>query len=86
MKLYEVYTDVQCPRCGCTDARDAGPYEPDWTDEALGPPDDRVHLMWCSGCGKPFDWACDGAEEIKAAQRAWNEAYHKRESAIRGPA
>jgi rubrerythrin len=52
---YEIYTDVVCPRCGYTEARDAGPYEPDWTDAELGPVDDRVHLMWCGRCGGPFD-------------------------------
>ena len=61
MKLYEVYDDAVCPRRGCTDARDAGPYDPDpWSDDALGgPPDPCVHLMWCLGCGKPFDVAPD---------------------------
>jgi hypothetical protein len=53
----EIYTDIKCPRCGYIEARDAGPYESDWTDDALGgPPDPRVHLMWCGRCGKPFDW------------------------------
>lgn len=52
---YEIYTDVECPRCGYTEARDAGPYEPSWLDEGLPPLDSRVHLMWCGRCGGPFD-------------------------------
>jgi len=52
---YEPYL-VPCPRCGYPDSRDDGPYEPHWTDAALGgPPDPRVHLLWCAACGKPFD-------------------------------
>jgi DNA-directed RNA polymerase subunit RPC12/RpoP len=52
---YEPYTDAECPRCGYTEARDDGPYEPHWLDRGLPPLDPRVHLMWCGRCGRPFD-------------------------------
>jgi hypothetical protein len=77
---YEVYTDVECPRCGYTEARDAGPYEPDpLTDDELGgPTDPRVHLMWCGRCGGPFDVA--PAEDIPDIIKTWSvpEAFRKK--------
>jgi hypothetical protein len=77
MSIYRVYTDVACPRCGCTEARDDGPYEYMPLDDALGgPPDPRVHLMWCLGCGKSFDVAPEGAiAEIQRARAGWNKAH-----------
>jgi hypothetical protein len=52
-----------CPRCGYPETVDKGPYEyiPALDDELGGPPDPRVHLMWCGRCGKPFD---AGPEEL----------------------
>lgn len=47
---YETY-DCPCPRCGYQ-----GPYEPSPLDDAPGgPPDPRVHLLWCGRCEKPFN-------------------------------
>lgn len=56
MKLYEIY-ECPCPRCGCPDSLDQGPYDyiPGLDDALGGPPDPRVHLLWCRGCRKPFD-------------------------------
>jgi hypothetical protein len=46
-----------CPRCGYPETSDAGPYvhEPVYDDKLGGPPDPRIHLMWCGRCGGPFD-------------------------------
>jgi DNA-directed RNA polymerase subunit RPC12/RpoP len=56
MTTYEAYTDVECPRCGYTEARDDGPYSyHPFDDELGGTPDPHIHLMWCGRCGKPFD-------------------------------
>ena len=70
MTLYEVYGDAVCPRCGCTESRDRGPYEylPGIDDALGGPPDPVVHEMQCLGCGKPFDVAPDAhAKRVVAA-------------------
>jgi hypothetical protein len=76
MKLYEVYDDTECPRCGNTERnRDAGPYDPDpFFDDAMGgPPDPRVHLIYCGGCGKPFDAAPE--EVVRASMAGWLHYY-----------
>jgi DNA-directed RNA polymerase subunit RPC12/RpoP len=74
---YEAYTDVECPRCGYTEARDAGPYEylPGIDDKLGGVPHPTVHLMWCGRCGKSFDVAPAEGWEHKRAQV---EAMHER--------
>jgi hypothetical protein len=71
MKLYEVYTDTECPRCGCTEARDHGPYEPDGYDYALGPVRPQVHLMTCLGCHKSFDAAPDWLVDRLGGAQGW---------------
>lgn len=72
---YEPYADTECPRCGNTENnRDAGPYEPHWTDRELGPPDPSVHCMWCGNCGKPFDVTSD--EELARAAFAPYARYY----------
>ena len=56
MKLYEVYGDTECPRCGNTGRnRDHGPYEvafPAATEDHGCP---EVHSITCGNCGKGFD-------------------------------
>lgn len=56
----------ECPRCGYPEPVDHGPYEydPEFDDALGGPPDPRVHLLWCGRCGKPFDAIDDSAEVL----------------------
>lgn len=73
---YEPYVNAECPRCGYTECRDDGPYEPGPIEAAgiLPPVDPSVHLLWCGRCGKPFDAAPPEAHE---RQRAWTAAQHE---------
>lgn len=70
MKLYEVYENTTCPRCGHVGAADCGPYdyEPAFDDALGGPPDDHVHLMVCHGCRSCYDVAPAEWQESPAGQ------------------
>ena len=56
MRLYEVYTGVECPVCGSTEHnQDHGQYEvvfPEATEDHGCP---EIHYMSCGNCGKSFD-------------------------------
>lgn len=74
---YEIYDDVQCPRCGYSECRDTGPYTDYWPgiDEQLPPVDDGIHYLVCGRCGKGFD-AVDDDAPIIARRAAWVKARH----------
>jgi len=73
-----------CPRCGYPESRDDGPYQADpFYDAKLGgPPDPRIHLMWCGRCGKPFDAgpaelaACDGCAACQETGTCGSDGCH----------
>lgn len=73
MKLYEVYADIECPRCGNTEGnRDHGPYEivlPDATEDHGCP---EVHYITCRRCGKGFD---AGPARVAARWQAMFDGY-----------
>lgn len=73
---YEKY-ECPCPECGCEESVDRGPYTPvPWLDSHIGPVHPLIHLLFCKGCGLPFDVgpaeiADEYQEACEATQKFW---------------